>query len=68
MFGTKQEKANRLQEIIELLRVHHELTVAQIAAYLGVPRSTIWRDLLVLEERGIRLEEYDGKFSLYDEL
>lgn len=68
MFGTKQEKANRLQEIIELLRVHHELTVAQIASYLGVPRSTIWRDLPVLEEYGVRLQECDGKLSFYEDL
>ncbi|MDZ4719411.1 MAG: HTH domain-containing protein [Roseiflexaceae bacterium] len=65
MFGSKEAKVERLERIIELLENHKELSPAQLADRLGVPRSTVLRDLPVLEERGIILQEDDdGKVSL----
>ncbi len=65
MFGSKHEKAKRLERIAELLEERNELSPAQIADYLGVPRSTVLRDLPELEERGIILQEGEnGKISL----
>lgn len=66
MFGSKQDKHERLAQIAEVLRHYPDgLSQAEIAAHLGVPRSTIARDLPVLEERGIFLQEDNGKLSLF---
>lgn len=68
MFGNKQDKATRLAQYAELLR-EAELSPAQIAERLGVPRSTVMRDLPKLEEQGILLaEESNGKLRLFRKL
>lgn len=59
MFGSKRGKQERLAQYQELLG-EEALTAAQIAARLGVPRSTVLRDLPELEEHGVRLEEGEG--------
>lgn len=59
MFGSKQGKQERLARYQELLGAE-ELTQAQIAQRLGVPRSTVLRDLAHLEEQGVQLDEDDG--------
>lgn len=65
MFGSKQGKQERLGQYEELLS-EETLTPAQIAARLGVPRSTVLRDLPELEEQGVRLEEEeDGRLRLF---
>lgn len=65
MFGNKQGKAERLEQEIELLE-EEALSAAQIADRLGVPRSTVMRDLPVLEDRGVLLQEdEDGKLSIF---
>jgi DeoR/GlpR family transcriptional regulator of sugar metabolism len=65
MFGSKQGKEERLEHITELLE-QEALSPAQIAERLNVPRSTVTRDLPVLEERGIFLQEAaDGKLSIF---
>jgi DeoR/GlpR family transcriptional regulator of sugar metabolism len=65
MFGSKEGKVERLERIIELLENYEELSPAQLADHLGVPRSTVLRDLPILEERGIILQEdHDGKVSI----
>jgi DeoR/GlpR family transcriptional regulator of sugar metabolism len=65
MFGSKEGKVERLERIIELLENHEKLSPAQLADHLGVPRSTVLRDLPTLEERGIILQEDpDGKVSI----
>lgn len=65
MFGSKQGKQERLERYTELLD-EEGYTPAQLAAKLGVPRSTVLRDLPELEERGVRLaEEKSGKLRLF---
>lgn len=66
MFGSKQGKQERLGQY-EALLDEEALTAAQLAARLGVPRSTVLRDLPELEERGVRLEEdaEGGKLRIF---
>jgi DNA-binding Lrp family transcriptional regulator len=65
MFGSKRGKQERLEQYEQVLH-DAALTPAQIAAKLGVPRSTVLRDLPELEERGVKLEEAaDGKLRLF---
>jgi predicted DNA-binding transcriptional regulator YafY len=59
MFGCKQGKQERLAQYAALLG-EEELTQAQIAQRLGVPRSTVLRDLADLEDQGVKLDEDDG--------
>ena len=59
MFGSKQGKQERLDRYTELLS-EEACTPAQLAAKLGVPRSTVLRDLPQLEERGVKLEEEES--------
>jgi predicted DNA-binding transcriptional regulator YafY len=56
MFGSKHGKQQRLAQYETLLR-QEALTQAQLAARLGVPRSTVARDLLDLHEAGVPIEE-----------
>jgi DNA-binding IclR family transcriptional regulator len=64
MFGSKEGKAERLEEEMELLQ-QQALSPAQLADRLGVPRSTVLRDLPMLEELGFLLQEdQDGKLIL----
>ena len=65
MFGSKQGKEERLERMTDLLE-QESLSPAQIADRLRVPRSTVTRDLPVLEERGVLLQESDdGKLSIF---
>ena len=65
MFGSKQARVERLEQIVALLEQHDTLSQAEIAQQLDVPRSTILRDLPQLEDRGVYLSEDDqGKISL----
>ncbi len=65
MFGSKQGKVERLDQEVELLE-EEALLPAQIAERLGVPRSTVIRDLPILEERGVLLQEDEaGKLSIF---
>ncbi len=65
MFGSKQGKEERLEQEVELLE-QQALSPAQIAERLNVPRSTVTRDLPVLEDRGVFLQEAeDGKLSIF---
>jgi DNA-binding IclR family transcriptional regulator len=56
MFGSKQGKQERLGQYVELLG-GEELSQAELARRLGVPRSTVMRDLVDLEEQGVQVEE-----------
>lgn len=40
MFGTKAEKAERLEQIIELLELHGSLSQAELAQRLRVPQRS----------------------------
>ena len=65
MFGSKQGKEARLEQEVALLE-QESLSPAQIAERLNVPRSTVTRDLPVLEDRGVFLQEAeDGKLSIF---
>lgn len=65
MFGSKQGKQERLGQYKELLG-EEALTTAEIARVLGVPRSTVLRDLPELEDQGVKLEEEaDGRLRLF---
>jgi predicted DNA-binding transcriptional regulator YafY len=64
MFGSKQGKQERLAQYQELLNAE-ALTPAQIAARLGVPRSTVLRDLPELEDQGVKLDEDEGKLRIF---
>jgi DNA-binding IclR family transcriptional regulator len=65
MFGSKDGKVDRLEQEVELLEAE-ALRPAQIAERLGVPRSTVMRDLPALEDRGVLLQEDDdGSLSIF---
>jgi DNA-binding IclR family transcriptional regulator len=63
MFGSKQDKQERLEREIVLLN-EEWLSQAELARRVGVNRSTIMSDLVTLEEQGIFLQEKDGKLRL----
>lgn len=66
MFGSKQQKQDRLQRIVEVLRQYPQgLSQAELARSLNVPRSTVMRDLPLLEDRGILLQEDADKISIF---
>ena len=56
MFGNKREKQERLDQYAAMLG-EQALSQAEIAKRLGVPRSTVMRDLADLDDQGIQLEE-----------
>ena len=67
MFGSKQQKQDRLQRIVEVLRQYPQgLSQAELARSLNVPRSTVMRDLPLLEDRGILLQEAGDKISIFE--
>lgn len=65
MFGNKTDKAKRMEHTATLLE-QQELSPAKLAQKLGVPRSTVLRDLTALEDREIYLQEDErGRLSLF---
>lgn len=69
MFGNKEDKVKRLERIIKVLQQHPEgLSQSEIAAHIGVPSSTVARDLPMLEEHGILLQEDQGKLSYFAQM
>lgn len=61
MFGNKRNKRDRLATIGDLVRGARDgLTQAELARLVGVNRSTINKDLAIIQERsGILLAEDD---------
>lgn len=58
MFGNKDQKRNRLEQMVEIIaKSPVGITQAALARLLGVGRSTISKDLRSLEKRGVRLSE-----------
>ena len=58
MFGNKNEKQNRLEQMVEIIaKAPAGITQAALARLLGVARSTISKDLVTLEKRGVHLSE-----------
>lgn len=67
MFGSKKAKQARLERMVDLLHGHPGgLPPSEIARQLRVPRSTVHRDLVALEKRGVLLaEDPRGRISLF---
>ena len=65
MYGDKQQKQTRLQTLLAEVAKANGITQAGLARILGVPRSTINKDLAVLHEHGALLTEDDhGQLGL----
>jgi DNA-binding IclR family transcriptional regulator len=67
MFGSKKGKQERLDRLVDLLQGHPGgLSQSEMARQLRVPRSTVHRDLVALEKRGVLLaEDPRGRISLF---
>lgn len=58
MFGNKDEKRSRLEQMVVLVaKSTGGMTQAALARALGVTRSTVNKDLQILEKRGVRLSQ-----------
>jgi predicted DNA-binding transcriptional regulator YafY len=58
MFGSKDQKRSRLERMVEIIAESPEgITQAALSRLLGVERSTVNKDLLSLEKRGVRFSE-----------
>lgn len=68
MFGSKKGKQQRLERMVHLLQGRPAgVSPSEIAQQLGVPRSTVHRDLVALEKRGVLLaEDPRGRVSLFE--
>ncbi len=61
MFGNKSDKQARLEKIAALVAQSGAgITQAALARALGVTRATIHKDLVALEQKGVRLVEDDA--------
>lgn len=67
MFGSKQAKRERLEQMADEIEQHSEgISQSALARQLGIPRSTVKRDLPTLEQAGILLAEDErGWLSMF---
>lgn len=67
MFGNKQTKRERLEQLAHVIQQHPEgISQSELARQIGVPRCTVKRDLPALEQMGILLAEDErGLLSLF---
>lgn len=66
MFGNKQVKRERLEQMAEVIEQRPGISQSELACQLGIPRSTVKRDLPTLEQVGILLaEDEGGRLSLF---
>ena len=67
MFGNKQAKQERLEQMAVVLERHpHGISQSDLAREIGAPRSTVKRDLPALEQAGILLaEDEKGYLALF---
>ncbi len=67
MFGNKQAKRGRLEQMAKVIERHPEgISQSDLARRVGVPRCTVKRDLPALEQVGILLaEDKRGLLSLF---
>ena len=70
MFGSKQGKTERLDQIVKLLEQNPEgLSRSELARLLKAECSTVSRDLAALEQRGVLLaEDSRARVSLFARL
>lgn len=67
MFGSKTDKRRRLEEARRIIEAQGDISPAELARQLGVPRSTVSRDLAVADEHGLLLcEDERGRLSLIE--
>jgi predicted DNA-binding transcriptional regulator YafY len=65
MFGNKDDKSKRLEQMVEIIaKAPAGITQAALSRLLGVGRATVNKDLVTLHKRGVRLAE-DKKGRLY---
>ncbi len=66
MFGNKQAKQERLERMARAIEQQPDITQAELARQMGMPRSTVKRDLPALEQAGIMLAEDErGRLTLF---
>jgi DNA-binding IclR family transcriptional regulator len=66
MFGNKQAKRARLERMADAVGQQPGISQSELARQLGVPRSTVKRDLPTLEQAGILLAEDErGRLALF---
>jgi Mn-dependent DtxR family transcriptional regulator len=67
MFGKKNDKQTRLEKLATLIEeTPGGVTQADLARELDVPRSTVLKDLPLLEEAGVMLaEDAHGRLTLF---
>ncbi|MBI5033678.1 MAG: HTH domain-containing protein [Chloroflexi bacterium] len=70
MFGSKKDKKQRLEKMVDMLENRPAgMTQSEIAKQLHVRRSTVHRDLVALETHGVLLaEDPRGRVSLFRRL
>jgi DeoR/GlpR family transcriptional regulator of sugar metabolism len=69
MFGNKRKKEERLQLIGKLLKKEKKgFSQAELARRLGVSRSTIYKDLAILQEDAgiLAAEDEDGRLFWFE--
>ncbi len=67
MFGSKTDKRKRLEEARRIIEERGDISPAELARRLGVPRSTVSRDLAVADQHGVLLcEDGQGRLSLFE--
>lgn len=69
MFGNKQDKNDRLHQLVSIVRACRpdSITQAELARRLGVQRSIVLKDLGVLQTQGLFLAEDDAGNLSYPE-
>jgi DeoR/GlpR family transcriptional regulator of sugar metabolism len=69
MFGNKDEKRNRLQQMATLVQKAGGITQAELARRLGVTRGTVNKDLSIVQDETGALfwEDEDGRLYPFEE-
>ena len=66
MFGDKQAKQARLEQMARAIERQPGITQAELARQMRMPRSTVKRDLPAMERAGILLsEDVRGRLALF---
>lgn len=69
MFGNKENKLGRLFKIVQVLKESDEgISQADLAREAGTSRSTLFKDLAILQEKtgALVAEDDDGRLSWFE--